>query len=88
MTDYSPELDNKLKALGICPMDLSKAIALIGEFLIQVRKANIDPKATRIALLFEELTDREVAQEKLSTLDMIELQQIAQDLYEIAKGTL
>ncbi|GAJ08701.1 unnamed protein product, partial [marine sediment metagenome] len=55
---------------------------------IQVGKANIDPKAARIALLFTELTDREVAREKLSSLDMIELQLIAKGLYEIAKKDL
>lgn len=88
MPDFSPELDDKLKALGICPLDLQKALILTREFRIHVVKDNVDPKATRIAILFTELCDREFAEQKLSSLDMIELQQIAQDLFEIAKGNL
>ncbi|MBA7646855.1 hypothetical protein ES703_54621 [subsurface metagenome] len=88
MTDYSPELDNKLKALGICPSDLKDPIIWIRNFRIQVVKAGTDPKATRIALLFAELADRDVAQEILTAAEMKELQEIAQGLYEIAKGNL
>ncbi|GAI94368.1 unnamed protein product [marine sediment metagenome] len=86
MSDFSPELDDKLKALGICPLDLKEAIIWIRDFRIQVVKAGVDPKATRIALLFAEIADREFAEKTLTAAEMKELQQIAQGLYELVKG--
>ena len=86
MHDFSPEIDNKLKAMRICPMDLKEALILARDFRIQIVKAGICPKVTRIALLFAELTDRHFAQQKLTAIEMRELQQIAEDLFEISKG--
>jgi len=86
MPDYSPEIDNKLKAQGICSTDLKAALILVRDFRIHVVKAGIGPKAARIAILFTELTDRHFAQQKLTAIEMRELQLIAEDLYEISKG--
>lgn len=86
MPDFSPEIDNKLKVLGIRPMDLKEPLLMIRDFRIQIVKAGIGPKVTRIALLFAELTDRHFAQQKLTAIEMRELQQIAEDLFEISKG--
>jgi len=86
MPDFSPELDNKLKALGICPMDLKEAIILVRDFRIQVIKAGIGPKATRIAILFAELTDRYFAQKKLTGAELTDLHRIAKALFKISKG--
>ena len=85
MPDFSPELDNKLKALGICPMDLKAAIILMRDLKIRIIKADIPPKATRIALLFTELADRYYAQQKLTATEMKEIQQIAEALFKISK---
>ena len=86
MVDYSPEIDNKLKALGISPMDLEAALILVRDFRIQIVKADIGPKAARIAILFAELSDRHFAVQKLTDAEMLELHGIAKALYEIAKG--
>lgn len=86
MHDYSPEIDNKLKAMGICPMDLKEAIILVRDFRIHVVKAGIGPKATRIAILFAELADRYFAQQKLDGAEMTELHRIAKALFKISKG--
>ena len=85
MSDYSPEIDNKLKALGICPMDLKTAMILVRDMRIKAIEANIDPKATRIALLFAELTDRHFCQQKLHPTEMTQLHIIARTLFNLAK---
>jgi len=86
MSGFSPEIDSKLKALGICPMDLKEALILVRDFRIQVVKAGIGPKATRIAILFAELADRHFAQQKLTGAELTELHLIAEALFEISKG--
>ena len=85
--DFSPEVDNKLKAQGIRSIDLRKALILVRNLRIQIIKDEIAPKSARIAILFIELTDREFAQQKLTAIEMRELQLIAEDLFEIAKGS-
>jgi len=85
MPDFSPEIDNKLKALGICIMDLKGALILIRDFRIQVEKDGIGPKATRIAILFAELSDRYFAQQKLTGPELTELQTIANALFNLTK---
>ena len=86
MPDYSPEIDNKLKALGICPMDLKTALILVRDLSIQIVKIDIDPKAARIAVLFAELADRYNTQQKLTDAEMKGLQEIAEALFQISKG--
>lgn len=85
MPDYSPEIDNKLKALGICPMDLKAALILVRDLRIQIIKDGIDPKAARIAILFTEFADRHFAQQKLTDAELTELHLIARALFAISK---
>lgn len=85
MVKISPELDNKLKALGICPMDLSMALMLVRNLRITAIQDNIGPKAMRIAILFAELSDRHFMQQKLHPSEEAQLQKIAQHLFRTAK---
>jgi hypothetical protein len=85
---FDPKLDNRLKALGICPADLSRAITLIRDFRIQAHEQGIGPKATRIAILFAELSDRHYAVQKCTDTEMLQLHAIAKDLFETAKPKL
>ncbi|TRZ51121.1 MAG: hypothetical protein D4S01_05460 [Dehalococcoidia bacterium] len=86
MSDFSPEIDSKLKAQGICPIDLRKALILVRNLRIQIIKDSIGPKAARIAILFAELADRHFAQQKLTGAELTELHLIAKDLFRISKG--
>jgi len=85
MVISDPEITRKLAALGISTTDLKKALLMIRDFRIQTLKSGIDPKATRIALLFAELSDCHFAQQKLTNREMKELKQIAKDLFNHAK---
>lgn len=85
MSEYSPEIYDRLKALGIRPIDIRQALILLRDFRIYILKASINPKATRIAILFTELADRHFAQQKLTAAEMKELQEIAEALFKISK---
>ena len=85
MTTFPKDLDNKLKALGICPMDLQQALLLTRDLRIKALKNGLDPKATRIAILFTELCDRHHSSQKLHPHEESQLQKIAQHLFRTAK---
>lgn len=85
MTTIDKDLDNTLKTLGICPMDLQQALLLTRDFRIKAIEKGLDPKATRIAILFMELTDRHFSQQKLHPTEMTQLHIIARTLFKTAK---
>lgn len=85
MVKISPEIDNKLKALGICSVDVGMALKLVRDLRITAIQDNINPKAMRVAILFAELSDRHFSQQKLHPYEESQLQKIAQDLFRTAK---
>jgi len=75
----------KAKQLGISEQDLKQALLLVRNLRLQALQQNIDPRATRIALIFAELTDKHFAQQKLDPYTLCKLTQIAHQLYEETK---
>ena len=71
----------KAKALGIPERDLTLAMTLVRDFRIRVITAGLDPRATRIAILFAELVDWHFASKRLAVEEMDKLREIAQDLF-------
>ena len=81
MSEFSAEIDNRLKTLGICPLDLNQALTLVRNLRVAVIEMGLDPKATRIALLFAELVDRHFSQQKLHPTEMTQIHDIARVLF-------
>ena len=79
-------MNERLKQLGIPEADVRQALLLGRNFRIQSLKMNLDPRATRIALLVTEKCDREHAAKKLHPIAMAALEAIAEDLFKVAKG--
>ena len=71
----------KAKKLGIPEENLKQALVLIREFRIDALRLKLDPRATRIALIFGDLCDYHFAKDKLSTKDLTLLREIANDLF-------
>jgi len=75
----------KLKNLGIPEKDLARAMILIRELRIKAIKMNLDPRATRIALIYGNLADHYFAQRRLGPEDLATLEEIAKGLLTYAK---
>ena len=69
------------KVLGIPETDLTQAIVLIRELRIKAYYANLDPRATRIALLYAVKGDLEFAKDKLSERELKTLDDIAENIF-------
>lgn len=72
----------KAQRLGISKQDLEKALLLVRNLRLHALQQNIDPKATRIAILYLELTDRYYAKQKLNPTTLCKLTNIAHQLYQ------
>ena len=81
MSEFSAEIDNRLKVLDICPMDLRQALILVRDLRVTAIEMGLGPKAVRIALLFAELADRHFSQQKLHPTEMTQLHHIARTLF-------
>ena len=79
-------MSERAKALGIPEADLKRALILTRDLRVQAIREDLDPRATRIALLFAERCDRECAAEKLHPVMFAALESIAKDLYELARA--
>ena len=78
----------KAVALGIPKKDLNAALLLVRNLRIQAIKRGLDPRATRIALIYAEITDRYHAEKRLSPKTLIRLSGIAVDLFNQTKKSL
>jgi len=74
-------MSEKAKQLGIPERDLTLAMTLIRDFRIRAIRAGIDPRATRIAIIFANLSDYHFARPRLSPRELAKLEEIARDLY-------
>ena len=72
----------RAKALGINPRHVYKALLLIRDLRKNFIRNNLDPRASRIALIFAEITDKAAAGYKLTNELEWELIQIAKQLFE------
>jgi len=80
------KVSEKAKALGIPERDLTLAMTLIRDFRIRAIKAGLDPRATRIAIIFANLSDYHFAKQRLSPEELAKLEEIARDLYAQVSG--
>jgi len=68
--------------LGISQADLKSAIFLIRDLRHKAHQQGLNPRATRIAILYLERVDKGHAEAKLSFKEMNKLREIANRLYE------
>jgi hypothetical protein len=78
-------MTEKAKALGIPERDLTLAMTLIRDFRIRAIKNGLDSRATRIAILFADLSDEYFAKQRLSENDLAKLEEIARELFSSCK---
>ena len=69
------------KDLGIPQNDLYYALKLVRELRTRVVTGRVDARATRIALIYANLVDRDEAKKKLTKEEMNQLSEIAVDLF-------
>lgn len=77
----------KAKQLGIPGEDLRQALILVRELRLNVLELNLDPRATRIALIFADMSDYYMAKNKLSVKELSALREIANDLFHGARAS-
>jgi len=75
----------KAKALGIPNRDLTRAMILVRDLRVKALREDLDPRATRIAIIFANLADLHFARQKLSPKDLEKLEEIARELYTQAR---
>jgi len=78
----------RAKCLGIPERDLKQALLLVRDLRLETLKLGIDPRATRIAIIYMNLTDYHWASKKLTKRELTELKLIAQELYNSVKNSL
>lgn len=78
-------LSRAAKDLGIPEEDLYYALKLVRELRTRAIMGKVDPRATRIALIYANLVDRHEARKKLSTEEMNRLSEIAVELFNETK---
>lgn len=76
------EANMMARALGIPEIDLAEAMLLLRELRIKAYHSNLDPRATRIALLYGVKGDLEFAKEKLSDGELRALDDIAENIFQ------
>jgi len=77
----------RAKRLGISEKDLTQALLLIRDLRLRVLERGIDPRATRIAIIYANLVDYHWASKILSKKELWELEQIARELYNLVKNS-
>lgn len=78
----------KAVALGIPHAHLTRALWLVRQLRIRVLEEGLDPRATRIALMYAEITDRYHAEKRLSKRELIRLSGIAFELFNQTKRSM
>lgn len=78
MTDgWIKDVEERAKALGIERLHLYRALDLIRNLRIQTMREGLNPRATRIALIFANSVDFHEARKVLSEDELKELETIA-----------
>ena len=78
-------MSERARQMGIRDGDIKKAMLLVRELRIKAIQRGLDPRATRIAILFAEKCDREWAAKSLHPTAMVALDSIAEELYQLAR---
>ena len=78
-------MSERAHQMGIRDSDIKRAMLLVRDLRIKAIRRGIDPRATRIAILFAEKCDREWAATKLHPTAMVALDSIAEELYQLAR---
>lgn len=74
------DLKERLEELGIPYEDLRKAMILIRDFRAKCLLENLDARAVRIAILFCEMIDRDLAKRRISAAVEVGLLKISSAL--------
>jgi len=74
-------MSERAHALGIPERDLKRAISLVRDLRASALADKLDPRATRIALIFGLLCDTHFARRRLKEPELSELTVIAEELY-------
>ena len=72
--------------LGIQERHLVRAMVLVRDLRIQAIREELDPRATRIALIYANMVDLHFARQKLTSDVLTELHMIAKEYYDQVRG--
>ena len=75
----------KAKKLGIPELHLTAALLLVRNLRVNAIKEGLDPRATRIAIIYADMVDAYFANQKLNMPDMARLSEIAKDFFDETK---
>ena len=75
-------MSEKAKALGIPERDLVRALVLVRDLRARAIAEDLDPRATRIALIYADLVDFHFAKQRLTTEQLQGLRVIAYEFYK------
>ena len=78
-------MSKRAKQLGISGKDLKEALLLIQDFQVKAVRGGLDPRATRIALLFAIKCDTEHAEKKLHPVGLTALESVAEELFQLTR---
>jgi len=74
-------MTERAHALGIPDRDLTRALSLLRSFRASALADKLDPRATRIALIYGLLCDTHFARQRINQGELLELTRIAEELY-------
>lgn len=77
-------MSKRVQQLGISK-DLKEALLMVQDFQVEAVRRGLDPRATRIALLFAVKCDAENAEKKLHPVGLAALESIAEELYQMSR---
>lgn len=75
-------MSEKARALGIPDADLKRVLILVRNLRIQVIKEGLDPRATRIALIYANMADLHFAKKRLTEGELRVLADIAREFFD------
>ena len=75
-------MNEKAHALGIPESDLIRALTLVRNLRIQAIGEQLDPRATRIALIYAKMVDTHFAVRRLTHKTLAILDEIAREFYK------
>ena len=78
-------MSERARQMGILDDHLKRAMVLVRALRIQAIKDDLDPRATRIALLFAVKCDAHHAERTMHPVAFAALETIAEELYQMVK---
>lgn len=73
----------RAKELGISVHSIELALTLVRDLRTRVLEWGIDPRATRIALIYANKVDFHEARKKLSEKELVDLEHIADEYFQV-----